>query len=335
MSKRWSISFAVAVGIISFGCIWRLWFPFTPTYQGKSARAWFEGYVRSPNPRPETANLNALRALGPASLTVLLKAMHARDSSLKKFEMFAWPKLPALITSRLPAPIPALQLRHRAYAVLAELDPDSDEALQALLDGLKDTSQTIRFECARGLMRIPRPSSKVDSALIAVSSDVDPFVRAQAVATLSYVASNTEARRSFAEKLPRNLPSTLTTYPFGISSSPNISSDQLTWKSVGQLARDLKRPNREYRYAATVALRERGLAAREALPDLIESLNETYFIVQMGAVKAIGQLGPDAQSAAPALTRLLEETTDEPLRSAIVLALHRVDPLNSPQRNGN
>lgn len=279
--------------------------------------------------------MNALRALGPATLEVLIEAIHASDSSLKEFEMFAWPKLPASIKSRLPAPIPALQLRHRAYAVLAELDPDSDEALEALLEGLKDTNQRIRLECARGLMRIPRPSPNVDSALIAASNDSDPFVRAQALATLSYVASNTEAHPRLVEKLGPTLPSPLASSAFGIPSSHNISSDQLAWKSVGQLAKDLRRPNREYRYAATVALRERGPAAREALPDLIESLNDTYFMVQMGAVKAIGQLGTKAKPAAAALIRLLEQTTDETLRSAIVLALQRLEPLNGPEGYGN
>jgi len=135
-------------------------------------------------------------------------------------------------------------------------------------------------------------------------------------------------------KLGKRTVPTLSFSSFGISSS-NISGDQLAWNSAGPLARDLKRPNREYRYAATVSLRERGLATREALPELIERLNGTCFIVQMGAAKAIAQLVTEAKSAAPALIRLLDETTDEPLRRAIVLALHRVDPLYNPQRYGN
>lgn len=338
MSKRWFISFAVILPIVFL--LWPIgsWLRPAPAYQGKSARAWFDGYVHSPNPRPDTASRNALRALGPATLTVLFEAMHARDSSLKKIELFAWPNLPAPIKNRLPAPIPALQLRYRAYAVLEELDPDSDDALQALLDGLKDTNPTIRFVCARGLMKIPRPSPKVDSALIAAVTDSEPSIRLQALATLSYVASNIEAHRTSAEKPARNLPSMSTLsffYSFGIPSSPNMSRDQLAWKSVGQLAKDLSRPNREYRYAATVALRERGRAAREALPDLIESLNDTYYMVQMGTVKAIGQLGPEGKSAAPALIRLLDQTSDEQLRQTIVLALQSLEPANGPQGYGN
>src|SRR5439155_25603336 len=89
--------------------------------------------------------------------------------------------------------------------------------------------------------------------------------------------------------------------------------------------------NREYRYVATLALRERGLAAREALPVLIESLNDPYYLVRMGVVKTLGQLGSEAKPAVPALTRLLGETSDEPLRRALVHALQNVEPGNTRQ----
>ncbi|PYK99980.1 MAG: hypothetical protein DME19_06660 [Verrucomicrobia bacterium] len=325
MNKRLTVFLVAIPGLMILGLVTRYCMPRAPTYQGKSAAAWFGEYARTMNTREETDRLNALRSFGPAVLPVLLKAMHARDSGPKRLALVVWPKLPAMVRSRLPSPIPAAQLRYRAYAVLAEMDPDSDEALRTLLNGLKDTSQAVQIQCARGLARVAQTSPEVDAALTAACNDPDPMVSAQALATLNCVGSNSAENRRLAQRVARTLPSVLSSY------LPGIVSGELAWKSVRQLAKDLKRPNREYRYAATLALRERGLAAREALPVLIESLDDPYYLVQMGAVKTLGQLGSEAKAAAPALTRMLNQTTDEPLHRAILQALHCIEPISDPQ----
>src|SRR5438876_3238487 len=325
MNRRWSAFLVLAFGIALFAWGIRSWASRAPTYHGKSAGAWFADFARTTNPREETASLNALRALGPATVPVLLNAVHAKDTGLKRFELFLWTQIPANLTSRLSPPIPAAQRRAKGYAVLAEIDPDSDDALRALLRGLKDSSQAVRFQCARGLLRIPQSSSEVDSALIEACHDSDPLVRDQAATTLRCVGSKPEENRQLIERSQANLSFHLPFYFTG------ITSGQLTWKSVPQLAKDLKRPNREYRYVATMALRERGLAAREALPVLIENLNDPYYLVRMGVVKILGQLGSEAKPAVPALTRLLEETSDEPLRRALVQALQNIEPGNTRQ----
>ena len=309
----------VVLGIALFAWGIRSWTSRVATYQGKSADTWFAEYARTTNTRGETASLSALRALGPATVPVLLNAVHAKDTELKRFELFIWTRLPAIIKSRLSEPIPAAQRRAKAYAVLAEIDPDSDDALRALLQGLKDPSQLVRLQCTGGLLRIPQSSPEVDSALIAACHDSERLVREQAATTLSCVGSKTEENGQLIERSQANLSYRLPFYFTG------ITSGQLAWKSVAQLAKDLKRPNREYRYVATLALRERGLAAREALLVLIESLNDPYYLVRMGAVKTLGQLGSEAKPAVPALTRLLEETSDEQLRRAVLDVLQNIE----------
>src|SRR6266699_1276911 len=146
MNRRWSAFLVRAFGIALFAWGIRSWVSRAPTYQGKSAGAWFAEYARTMNPREETASLNALRALGPATVPVLLNAVHAKDTGLKRFELFLWTQLPANLKSRLSPPIPAAQRRAKAYAVLAEIDPDSDGALRAVLQGLKDSSQAVRCD---------------------------------------------------------------------------------------------------------------------------------------------------------------------------------------------
>ena len=326
MNRRWSTFLVLVLGIVLFFWGIHLWVSRAPTYQGKSADAWFAEYARTINAREQTASLNALRGLGPATVPVLLNAMQAKDTGLKRFEIFLWTKLPAVIKSRLSAPIPAAQRRAKAYVVLADIDPDSDAALRALLQGLKDRSEAVRLQCARGILRIPQSSPEVDSALTAACYDSDPLVRDQAATTLRCVGSKPEENRWInVVGSQANLSYRLPFYFTG------ITTGQLSWKSVPQLAKDLKRPNCEYRYVATLALRERGLAAREALPVLIESLNDPYYLVRMGVVKTLGQLGSEAKPAVPALTRLLEETSDEQLRRALVRALQNIEQGNVRQ----
>jgi len=325
MNGRWPTFLVPGLGIALFAWGIHSWVSRAPTYQGKSASAWFSEYARTMNPREETASLNALRALGPATVPILLNAVRARDTGLRRFELFAWTQLPANLQSRVSQPITAAQRRARAFVVLAEIDPDSDDALRALLQGLKDPSQAARLQCARGLMRIPQASREADLALTAACHDSDPLVRDQAATPLGCVGSKPEENRQLIEGAQTNLSFRLPFYFTG------ITSGQLSWKSVRQLAKDLKRPNREYRYVATLALRERGPAAREVLPDLIDSLNDPYYLVRMGVVKTLGQLGSEARPALPVLTRLLEETNDEPFRRALFQTLQSIEPANARQ----
>src|SRR6185436_6541539 len=145
MNRRRSSFLAFVLGAALFAWGICSWMSRAPTYQGKSADAWFAEFARTINPREETTSLNALRALGPATVPVLLNSIQAKETVLNRFELFVWQQLPAILKRRLPAPIPAAQRRDRAYIVLAEIDPDSDDALRALLRGLKDPNQAIRW----------------------------------------------------------------------------------------------------------------------------------------------------------------------------------------------
>src|SRR5213593_4348566 len=105
MNRRWSSFLVLVLGIALFGWCIHAWVSRAPTYQGKSAEAWFAEYARTMNPREETASLDALRALGPATVPVLLNAVRAEDTGLKRFEFFIWTQLPSSIKSRLSAPV--------------------------------------------------------------------------------------------------------------------------------------------------------------------------------------------------------------------------------------
>src|SRR5712671_5897852 len=74
MKRRWPAFLVLILAVTLFGWCIHAWVFRAPTYQGKSAGAWFAEFARTINPREETASLNALRALGPATVPVLLNA---------------------------------------------------------------------------------------------------------------------------------------------------------------------------------------------------------------------------------------------------------------------
>jgi HEAT repeat protein len=67
----------------------------------------------------------------------------------------------------------------------------------------------------------------------------------------------------------------------------------------------LKSPEVNVRREAVKALGEIGPESKEAVPELIEALNDED--VDLVAVWALGQIGPAARAAAPAITQWLEK----------------------------
>ncbi len=112
----------------------------------------------------ETTSLNALRALGPAAVPVLLNAVYANDTGLKRFELFIWTQLPVIIKSRLLAPIPAAQrlVRMGVVKTLGQLGSEAKPAVPALTRLLEETSdEPLRRALVHALLIIepgnPRP----------------------------------------------------------------------------------------------------------------------------------------------------------------------------------
>jgi HEAT repeat protein len=67
----------------------------------------------------------------------------------------------------------------------------------------------------------------------------------------------------------------------------------------------LKSPEVDVRRAAARALGEIGPGAKDAVPELVEALDDTD--TDLIAVWALGQIGPAAIAAAPAMKRWLEK----------------------------
>lgn len=79
-------------------------------------------------------------------------------------------------------------------------------------------------------------------------------------------------------------------------------------RGVDQLARDLKSEVVRDRYQAADELKKLGGGAKDALPELVEALQDPENSVRQLAAQAIGNLGQDGRPALPALLKVLQET---------------------------
>ncbi len=85
----------------------------------------------------------------------------------------------------------------------------------------------------------------------------------------------------------------------GLAASPGLAAAQA--HSIEPLVRALHSADPQMRATAGKALRELGVGARGALPDLIAALADEYQQVRAGAAAALGGIGPEARTAVHAL----------------------------------
>jgi HEAT repeat protein len=93
--------------------------------------------------------------------------------------------------------------------------------------------------------------------------------------------------------------------------------------AVPALTAALKDKDGDVRLRAASALSRIGAGAKEAVPTLIEALNDKQ--IQHLAVEALGKIGPDAKAALPILSEKLKDPAVGP-RRRVARALLRIDP---------
>jgi len=86
-------------------------------------------------------------------------------------------------------------------------------------------------------------------------------------------------------------------------------------KPVSHWIKQLQDPDRTKRHDAANALGQTGPAAKAAVPALTEALKDTDEIVRARAAEALGMIGPDAGSAAPALIEVMKKDSYGTARS--------------------
>jgi predicted Zn finger-like uncharacterized protein len=230
---------------------------------------------------------------------------------------------------------PALReaLRDRAAAVrvqaafsLARVQEHNDEAVPVLLEALAEADARVKAVAAYALGALHADGPDVVPALAAALKAGDARVREKAAFALGVLADTPAARKAapaLAEAVRQEWdPWARVHQALALLKIPGGAQSP---GLAGSLAALLKVDQAEVREAAAAALGEMGPAARDALPALRTALKDANPIVRTRVVMALPALRPEPGDVVPELLHALDER-DEGLRVAAAYALARLGP---------
>jgi HEAT repeat protein len=333
-----------------------------------SSRAWLKRTIRNDQPNEDRTDkdwiadlnspdadtrANAAKALGKSdapdktSETALAKALSDDANPVRVQASFALSRM-KIVDPSLVAPLskslsdPIMLVRWNAILAFSHMGPDAKEAVPALVRALEDKSN-------RQVLN-PLPKSVFDmtvETLGRIGPDAKDAV--PALSTVMTSEKNIIYRVIAARAIWRITKDTKATMPVilaGLKSDNFEASDAAietadmmgsdAKESVPLLIKALKDKQRttSIRGQAASALGKMAGDAKEVVPALVAVLDDPEFDVQRSCVLALGSLGPAAQSATPALTRLAKQG-DARLRKPSSEALAKVNPQAAAQLGTN
>lgn len=201
---------------------------------------------------------------------------------------------------------------------LARLHPEDKqlyrEAIECLVNRLKDEDPFVRVMAARGLASLP-PDPKIsdpiwqkalqgaDETTVHHALDALATLGAPAVPRLIDVLEQGKAREQIVYILGR----------IGPDAAPATPS----------LAKLVADKNEQLAHEAILALANIGPGAKDAVPALVQALQHNENETSTGIAYALGRIGPDASSATPVLMALLD-SPDKTLALACAWAITQI-----------
>jgi len=315
--------------------IWAWLRPREPMYQGHPAGYWIENVAAF----AETNALTAIQQLGTNALPAAIRKMERDDSKWRARYAGLWRKSPTLLRRLLPEPN-----RRRLVGSLNVFILVGHDALPDTIEALKHKDPVIRAEAASALAYFTLSADEVRRALpplIKALDDPDPSVRLDAAtaignmgpAAADAVPALTSALRDRAVGY-RTLGSGAVKLPI-LSVGSDVRNAAITalrkigppaHTSMPALKRLVEGGDPFTSGQAALAIWRIDHDADSSLPTLVKVLSEPSAARQFpDLLKALGEMGPQAVSAIPLLTRLIE-THDQSAPTALE-AMRMIDPV--------
>ncbi len=182
--------------------------------------------------------------------------------------------------------------------------PDLQVEVQALISALRAADPAARRRAAQALGECGPTAREAVGPLINALSDPDFWVSETAALALRKITGSPDPEAGRRRR--------------------NRDEPEATPPAVTRLLKALQDPSS--RWMAVVALGQMGASAHEAIPALIEALEDTEAAVRWDAAKALGKMGSVAARAVPALTAVLHQQDDDVAREHVVAALGAIGP---------
>ena len=181
--------------------------------------------------------------------------------------------------------------------------------IDALLPGLIDADEAVRWETAMSLCQIGPAASRALPSLERALSDPAAAVAEAAAEAIKIIRREPSAAAS--QHLPAEPPSSVQARPAVLHG----------------FIEALRHADAFVRWSAIVALGEMGPAAGEALPGLVEALDDLDDSVRWAAAVSLGKLGGAAEPAVRSLAAALGDPSDNVLQRHAAAALGQLGPV--------
>ena len=198
----------------------------------------------------------------------------------------AKPAIPALIKALHSGTYSA------AYA-LTQIAPDAPEVVRALLENLANPAQAQRDQTVFALQKVKMDKALLEAILVeAAESDRDAHVRSTCAFGLYNLGAASPRARQIVAAWRKETRASLA-----------VNTNAAT---VGELIQMVRHPQSRFDESqALTQLKQLGPAAVEAVPTLIEVLDQGEDAYRSSAAMALAAIGPAAREAIPALLRAL------------------------------
>lgn len=307
--------------------------------------------MKDPDKDYRMAVHHALVRLGSLSVPILVAAVNDSDArvwysamvALGKIGRSAEPALPTL-TATLKDPDP--NRRILALSTVMKIKPDSAEmlaqlpdAVPALIDILQHEDKALRAWSAGTLGKVSTASTMTVPALTRALRDPEVAVCARAAESLGKFGSEASSAvpdliallKEFDPRL-RGIART-SLVQIGLSTIPALvqaldTPQEDLWQGAGKALADIGQPTvqpllatfrtakPDLRLKILQVMQWLGPKAKDAVPTLLEMMNDSDFRVRLGALQSLGAIDADAPEIIPVLLANLNDSHPEVSKAA-------------------
>jgi len=311
---------------------------------GERTRGRVYDLIRRLQTEADAAAAEELGKLGPGAaeaVPALIEALEKKDDSVGRPAAEALGRIGPRAQEAVPALKKALKagdpyVRIAAAAALAKIDHAATEPMPVLISALKKGAPDERISAANAAAEIGPSASGAVADLMAVLKSGAPEARIAAANALGAIGAGAstagEALRSARTwegsgrrgdvMLAAQRALLKVQWPEG-GAPPEEDAGEAVRRLIMQLQSEAE-PSRQ---KAASGLADMANAAREAVPALIEALQDRERpAAHPSVVKALAAIGPDSKSAVPELVAILREDERKALHELAAEALGRIGP---------
>ncbi len=209
-------------------------------------------------------------------------------------------------------------LRRAIIDALLQLGADNKTTIPVFVDALDDSDRDARRGACQALAKFGPEAKKAAAAKLAeVLSDVDKDVRKQAAIALGKMGPLPKEALLALVEAARDEDKDVRDKAFDTLGGLGPDAKAAIPKLIGLF----KEKDREIGRRAAITL---GKIGKEAVPELVKALDDPNRQIRLGAIRSLGEIGPDAKSAIKYLLRLKALDPDPEIQLEIDTALERI-----------